>query len=332
MKILVIGGCGFIGSHVVDTLCARGHALRVLDRNPERFRPPLPDVEYIIHDLVQAPLPPAALADVEAVIHLASTTVPATSNLDPGADIAQNLIPTVHLIEAMRRQGTRRLVFLSSGGTVYGVPESDPIPESHPLNPVSSYGIVKLAIEKYLEMEHQLHGLSYVALRASNPYGPRQGRTGVQGVIGTYLWRYLRNEPIEVWGDGSVVRDFLHVSDLAELCARAVLSPENGVFNAGSGEGTSIAQIVEIIGRIVGQQVAPTYRPGRSFDVPRVVLDVIRAETAFDWQRKIPLVQGIEDTWGWVRQQAQPQQQPQGVSGGADRDGAAPGGKGETTR
>lgn len=303
MDVLVIGGCGFIGSHVVDTLHARGHSLRVLDRNPERFRRPVPGVAYTKHDLTKAPLPSKVLSDVEVVVHLASTTVPATSNLDPGADIAENLIPTVHLLEAMRQQGTRRLVFLSSGGTVYGVPQSDPISEDHPLNPVSSYGVVKMAIEKYVQMEHRLHGLSYVTLRASNPYGPRQGHTGVQGVISTYLWRHLRNEPIEIWGDGSVVRDFLHVRDLAELCARSVVSLENGVFNAGSGEGVSIAQIIEIIGRVVEKKIAPTYRPGRDFDVPRVVLDVARAETAFRWQRSIHLLQGIEETWGWVRQQ-----------------------------
>ncbi|GHG79530.1 NAD-dependent epimerase/dehydratase family protein [Pseudodonghicola xiamenensis] len=303
MKILVIGGCGFIGSHIVDALCARGLSLRVLDRSPERFRPQLPGVEYLLHDLTRAPLPPGALADVGTVVHLASTTVPATSNQDPGLDIAENLIPTVRLIEAMRQRGTRRLIFLSSGGTVYGVPERDPIPEDHPLNPISSYGIVKLAVEKYLYMEQQLHGLDYVALRASNPYGPRQGRSGVQGVIGTYLRRHLHDEPIEVWGDGSVVRDFLHVTDLAELCARAVLSTRTGVFNAGSGEGTSIARIVELIGRIVGRETAPVFRPGRSFDVPRVVLDVRRAAESFGWQPQIPLSQGIEDTWAWVRQQ-----------------------------
>lgn len=299
----MIGGCGFIGSHVVDALCARGLSLRILDRSPERFRPPVPGVEYLRHDLCRAPLPAGALADIDVVVHLASTTVPATSNLDPGADIADNLIPTVRLIEAMRQHGARRLVFLSSGGTVYGIPERDPIAEDHPLNPISSYGIVKLAVEKYLQMEHRLHGLDYVALRASNPYGPRQGRTGVQGVIGTYLWRHAHNEPIEVWGDGSVVRDFLHVADLAELCARAVLSEASGVFNAGSGEGTSIAEVVDIIGRIVGRDTAPVFRPGRSFDVPRVVLDSRRAEAAFGWRGTIPLVQGIDDTWRWVRTQ-----------------------------
>ncbi|MDK3017286.1 NAD-dependent epimerase/dehydratase family protein [Pseudodonghicola flavimaris] len=304
MKVLVIGGCGFIGSHIVDALRSRGLSLRILDRSPERFRAALPGVDYVLHDLTRSPVPDAALQGVDVVVHLASTMVPATSNSDPAADIAENLIPTVRLLEAMRRQGTRRLVFLSSGGTVYGVPQRDPIAEDHPLNPISSYGIVKLAVEKYLHMEQALHGLSYVALRASNPYGPRQGRTGVQGVIGTYLWRHARQEPIEVWGDGSVVRDFLHVGDLADLCVRAVLSDQTGVFNAGSGEGTSIREVVEVIGRIVGREAEPVFRPGRSFDVPRVVLDVTRAQEAFGWRCRTALAPGIEETWGWVRQQA----------------------------
>jgi len=164
---------------------------------------------------------------------------------------------------------------------------------------------VKVAIENYLHMEHRLHGLQHVILRASNPYGPRQGHTGIQGIIGTHLWRIARGEQVEVWGDGSVVRDFIHVRDLAELCVRAVLSEAVGSYNAGSGEGSSIRQIVASIDRTVqadgGAPVQPVYTPGRNFDVPRVVLDISRARSALGWAPQTGLDDGIAESWAWVK-------------------------------
>jgi UDP-glucose 4-epimerase len=304
MRVLVIGGCGFIGSHVVDALTARRLRVRVLDRRPEAFRPPVAGVEYVTGDLSDIAMLSEALTGTDAVIHLASSTVPATSNLDPVADITGNLIGTVRLIEVMRSMGIRNIVYLSSGGTVYGIPQSDPVGEDHPLRPVSSYGVVKTAIENYLHMEHHLHGLRHCVLRASNPYGPRQGHTGLQGVIGTYLWKIVRGEPIEVWGDGSVVRDFIHVRDLAELCCEAVLSDRSGIYNAGSGEGRSINDIVAAVGAAAGRPITPVYKPGRSFDVPRVVLDIARARAGFGWSPRIALDAGIAETWDWVKARA----------------------------
>ncbi|WP_281826300.1 NAD-dependent epimerase/dehydratase family protein [Jannaschia rubra] len=303
MKTLVIGGCGFIGSHVVDSLVAAGGEVRVLSRRPEAFRAPVDGVNYVIGDMAEADVLARSLSGMDAVVHLASTTVPATSNLDPEGDIAGNLIGTVRLLQVMREAGVRRMVYLSSGGTVYGVPETDPVGEDHPLRPVTSYGIVKVAIEKYLHMDHRLHGLDYAVLRAANPYGPRQGRTGVQGIIGTLLWRLSRNAPIEVWGDGSVVRDYLHVRDMAALCVAALKGPTTGVFNAGSGRGTSVAEILDIVARVTGRRLDPVRQPGRDFDVPRIVLDSGKARRTFGWQPEIALEDGIAETWDWVREQ-----------------------------
>lgn len=303
MKALIIGGCGFIGSHVTDRILAAGVSVRVLDRRAELFRKPLPNVEYLFGDLSDSAQIYEALSGVDAVIHLASTTVPSTSNLDPVGDINGNLIATVRLLEIMRSAGVRKMVYLSSGGTVYGVPQTDPMAEDHPLNPISSYGIVKVAIENYLFMERQHHGLDYVILRASNPYGPRQGHTGIQGLIGTHLWRLARKEQIEIWGDGSIVRDFIHVQDMADLCRRALISEKTGVFNAGSGEGASVAEVVQKICNTVGGDAMPIYKEKRNYDVPRVVLDTTRAQEAFDWQPSIDLDQGIADTWDWVQAQ-----------------------------
>ncbi|MCR9185097.1 MAG: NAD-dependent epimerase/dehydratase family protein [Halieaceae bacterium] len=304
MRGLVIGGSGFIGSHLVDRLLKQGIAVRVYDRTPERFRPSPAAVDFRRGDFADTATLAEALVDVDVVYHFLSTSVPSTSNLDPVADIQGNLIGTVRLLELMRNAEVRRLVYLSSGGTIYGPPETNPVSESHPERPISSYGVVKSAIEKYILMESHLHGLSPMILRPSNPYGSRQGHGGVQGVIGTFLSRIAHDEPIQIWGDGSVVRDFIHVSDLAELCAQCGKSNLTGIFNAGSGEGESIRRVLEIIAEVTGRQVIPTFRPGRGFDVPRVVLDISAIRSRLDWQPKISLERGIEDTWHWIREQA----------------------------
>jgi UDP-glucose 4-epimerase len=301
VRLLVLGGSGFIGSHVVDALLAQGHAVRVFDRAVERYRPMPAGVEFVQGSLSDTSMIAEALAGVDMVFHLVSTTVPATANMDPVADIQGNLIATVRLLELMRAQGVSRLLYLSSGGTVYGVPTLDPVPEVHPLKPISSYGIVKVAIENYLAMEAHLHGLRPVILRPSNPYGPRQGHGGVQGVIGTYMGCLARGEPMQLWGDGSVVRDFIHVRDLARLCVICAEGDVTGTFNAGAGVGHSMREIIDGIAAASGRAVNPVMKPGRAFDIPRVVLDISRATQATGWRPETGLAEGLAETWGWVR-------------------------------
>jgi UDP-glucose 4-epimerase len=303
MRALVIGGSGFIGSHLVDTLISEGQKVRVFDRAENPFRATPKGVEFRQGNFTDTALIAEALADVDVVYHLLSTTVPSTSNLDPVADISGNLIGTVRLLELMRNVGVRRMVYLSSGGTVYGIPQSELISESHLERPISSYGIVKSAIEKYLLMEQHLHGMKPVILRASNPYGPRQGHGGIQGVIGTFLWRTAHEEPIQVWGDGTVVRDFIHVRDLAKLCAICGSGDLTGIFNAGSGEGTSISEILAIVAEVLNREIEVTYTPGRGFDVPRVVLDMSAITERTGWQAETQLKDGILETWRWILEQ-----------------------------
>ena len=300
MKILVLGGSGFIGSHVVDALLSAGHGVRVYDRAPERFRPTPAGVEFMQGEFGDTASLAEALVGVDMVFHLVSTTVPSTANLDPIADVQGNLINTIRLMELMRAQGVDRLLYLSSGGTVYGVPTADPVPETHPRNPVTSYGIVKVAVENYIRAEQHLHGLKPVILRPSNPYGPRQGHGGVQGVIGTFMWRVARGEGMQLWGDGSVVRDFIHVRDLAELCLACAEQEVTGTFNAGAGEGHSIRQVLDGIADVSGLPVEPELKPGRAIDVPRVVLDVAAAEAATGWTPRTGFRDGLAETWAWV--------------------------------
>ena len=305
MKVLVTGGSGFIGSHVVDKLLAFGHSVRVFDRQPERFRAPLPGVDYRFGEFADKMAVVEALTGVDAVYHLLGTTLPGTADLDPKTDVRDNLIGAINLFELMQGLGLRRILFLSSGGTVYGIPDTIPIPETHALRPINSYGIVKASIEHYLEMYRRTRGFSPIVVRASNPFGPRQAHTGIQGVISTFLRRVLAGESIEIWGDGSVVRDYFDVRDLAELCVRAGTSRSEGAYNAGSGFGLSINDIIEAIRKVTGSNFETVYKPGRSIDVPCSVLDCSCAKKDFGWECKTGFDSGLRNTWNWLKAEAQ---------------------------
>ncbi len=300
MRVLVLGGCGFIGSHLVDALLALNLNVRVFDRGPEKYRAPLDDVDYVFADFRDINRLYEALVDVDVVVHLISATVPTTAALDTQADVGGNLLPSLALFEAMLKLSVRRIVYASSGGTVYGAPEIVPTPEIHPLRPINSYGIVKVAIESYLAMYARAHGLEATIIRPSNPYGPRQGHTGVQGVVATFMNQVLNDETIHVWGDGSVVRDYVYVEDLASLFAAAVVSGASGVFNGGSGIGVSINDVIAGIGTVTGQRLRVTYQPSRSIDVPRSILDVGAAKRHLGWEPKVTFPEGLERTWRWM--------------------------------
>lgn len=301
MKVLVTGGSGFIGSHVCDSLLARGHHVRVYSRKHEHYREPLPGVEYYLGDLTDTFHLSEALSGTDCVVHLVSSTVPGTSNLDPVADITSNLAGTVKMLELMRQAGPKRIIFLSSGGTVYGEPTELPVKESEKLRPLCSYGVIKVAIENYLCMYDSLYGISPVILRASNPFGPRQGHLGIQGLVAAFLNRIKAGDPLAVWGDGEVIRDYFYVSDLADLCALAVESDAAGIFNAGSGLGTSINEMIQLIGKATGKEPVVKYEPQRNFDVQATYLDIDKASAVFEWQPKVDLETGVTRHWEWLQ-------------------------------
>jgi len=300
MNVLVLGGCGFIGSHIVDALLKAGHDIRVLDHSPEKFREPVSSVDYCIADFSNTAVLETAMDGIDVVFHSLSTSIPETSNHNPEQDIRGNLINTVRLLEIMKQTSVKRMVFLSSGGTVYGNPDTIPIPENHPLNPLCSYGIIKATIEKYLFMYQQLYGLQSVIIRPSNPYGPRQGHTGIQGAISTFMAKMMQGESIQVWGNGEVVRDFFHVEDLARMCVMAAERDSVGVFNAGSGSGCSIRELIGTISDVSGLSPDIEYREARLFDVREVILDIRKAESAFGWKPNISLNDGIRSYWEWM--------------------------------
>ncbi len=287
MKCLVLGGAGFIGSHLVEGLAQAGHEVGVFDR-PQEFLDPA--------DLARA------LPGAEVVFHLISTTVPKNSNDDPALDIQSNIAGTARLLELCRSHKPRKIVFISSGGTVYGVPRATPIPESHPTDPISSYGIHKLAIEKYLHLNQVLHGLDYCILRVANAYGERQRTDKAQGAVAAFLERALRGAPIQIWGDGSVVRDYVYVGDIVQAFLKT-LDYRGGqrIFNIGSGAGVSLNALVKEIGAVLGRAPAVEYTPARRFDVPVNVLDCSLAARELGWQARMPLAEGLRRTCEWMR-------------------------------
>jgi UDP-glucose 4-epimerase len=299
-QVVVIGGCGFIGSHIVDALLAAKMDVRVFDRRYEIFRAPLQNVDYQIGDVSDRVAIDKAINGVETVIHVAGTTNPSTSNEDYISDINCNLIEFLKLLEIMRSRKVKSLIYMSSGGAIYGIPQTIPVREDHQIKPLSSYGIVKAAVENYIHMESYLHDLQYCILRASNPYGPRQGHIGVQGVINTYLWKLSSGEKIEIWGNGEVIRDFIHIYDLASLFVSAIFSAKTGIFNAGSGKGVSISNLIKEISLATGKEIFPVYKNSRAVDVPHIELDIRSAKINFDWKPEISLSDGILETWNWI--------------------------------
>jgi len=304
MDCLILGGNGFIGSHLVDLLLRKGHKVRVYDRADSHFRGRLAQVEYIYGELGNQGLIRAALTDTDVVFHLVSTTIPGTSNADPAFDVQSNVVDTIRVLEECVAAKIKRFVFISSGGTIYGIPQTVPISESHPLNPTCSYGVTKLAIEKYLALFGYLYGLEYVILRPSNAYGERQNPFKQQGVVGVFLGNIVRQEPIVIWGDGSVTRDFIYVGDLATALYQAATCDrlEERVFNIGSGSGVSINEMLENLSSIIGQNLDIRYTEARRFDVPVNVLDISLAKERLGWTPATDLVSGLSLTWTWIKE------------------------------
>lgn len=306
MKALVTGGNGFIGTHLVDLLVAEGHTVRVLDRYPSRFRADRPEVEYQCGDLENLHEVEEAVKGIDWVFHLAYSTVPQSSNDDPVHDIRSNLAATVQFLNECVKEKIRKFVFISSGGTVYGTPRTSPISEDHPNDPICSYGITKLAIEKYLHLFEQIHGLNYVVTRISNPYGELQNPNAKQGAVGVFLGHVARNQPITIWGDGEVVRDYIYIGDTVRgLLSAAKYEPSQDsdprIFNIGCGSGRSLNEIVNAIREVVGPHVEVRYTEARAVDVPENVLDISRAAKYLGWKPEVGLTEGIRASWNWIK-------------------------------
>lgn len=292
--VVIVGGAGFIGRHLATRLAADGVPATIFDRS----RPgAIPGVRVVVGDLSDAGALRSALVPGAAVVHLAWTTIPATSNQDPAADLAENVLESLRLWDACAAAEVGRVVYLSSGGTVYGDPRRLPIREDDPTDPICAYGVSKLAVEKYLGLFHRLHALDHVILRPGNAYGPGQDPGRGQSAATVFAHRAFRKEPITIWGDGSATRDLLYVEDLVDAIIRALpYDPGTGgprVFNVGTGRGTSLKELVEVIGQVMGRAPEVRYAPGRAGDVSANVLDASRLRERTGWAPRVPLAEGI---------------------------------------
>lgn len=300
MKILLIGGNGFIGSHLIDKLILEGHNVRVFDIAFERFRKPLAPVDYRISSTLSLAELYEAMLDIDMIFHLASSSVPSTSGVDVVNEVNQNLIFSLNVLDFAVKLNINKFVYLSSGGAVYGIPEVEKIPESHPLNPISSYGIVKCTIERYLSLYQRLHGLNTIILRPSNPYGPRQGHFIAQGVISTFLKNIRTNSEIVVFGDGFTSKDYIYIDDLVNIIYNISVSERTGIYNIGSGEGTSLNEIISIIEKVTGKKANISKQPRRSYDVSNFILDTTKILEHQNHKPLISLESGIEKVWKWL--------------------------------
>lgn len=305
--VLILGGFGFIGRNLTEELLASGgYKVVVFDSTafPVNYLSPHPDLTVLLGDFNS----PADLLKVfsrhrvDSVVHLISTTIPSTSNgINMLYDIESNLLPTLRLLSILSENGVRKIVFASSGGTVYGpLSESagEAVPETASTSPICSHGIIKLTVEKYLALYKHLYNLDYLILRIANPYGEYH-RSELQGLINVVLRKAVRGSDIQVWGDGKVIRDYIYVKDCV-LAIRLLMEKNvvNETINVGTGVGYSINQVLSTISKVTGP-LKVIRNAARSFDAPRVVLDITKMRKLVDVDF-IPLEKGIRNTYKWL--------------------------------
>ena len=304
MKVLVTGGAGFIGSHVVDLYLDHGYEVVIVDDlstgrasnlNPGARFYPLDIRSSLLAEVFEAERP-------DCVNHHAAQMNVRRSVADPFFDAEVNLLGSLNLIECARRSAVQRFVYISTGGAVYGEPDYLPCDEAHPVNPICPYGASKHTVEHYLYIYHVNYGLAYTVLRYPNVYGPRQDPHGEAGVVAIFTGQMLADAPVVINGDGEQVRDFVYVGD----CARANLlaltrAPDHAIYNLGSGRGTSVDEIFAALQRITGYRRPPLHGPARLGETRRIYLDASKARRELGWEPTVRLDDGLEQTVAFFR-------------------------------
>lgn len=294
--VLLVGGNGFYGLALARRLASNGREVHVVSRSTEpgerdgiRFHRGGQDDPDVMRPLLQR---------CPVVVHLASTSTPGSSARDPVHDTTCNVLPAARMLEIASATAPTRLLFVSSGGSVYGNPAKVPVDETAPLNPLSYHAAGKVALEALFQAFAHAHGTSLAVLRPSNLYGPGQPLRNGFGLVRTLLERASRGEPVEVWGDGSAVRDYIYIDDAVDACERLIWRPEvDGVFNLGSGRGTSILEMIELVSQVSGKALEVVRRTGRATDVRAIVLDSGRLQTTTGWTTEVCLEEGMQRTW-----------------------------------
>lgn len=301
-KVMLVGGNGFIGSHLTDALLSRSIAVRIFDKQPELFREPLRNVEYFFGDIADYSDFAEFANGCDTIIYLVHSFVPASVVNEAGTEFCDSLNHFIRLLHCLEKSTIEKIVYFSSGGAVYGNPQSVPVPEHHSLDPVSPYGVAKVTMEKYLQMFCRLHGKHYLIVRPSNPYGPRQNYKGNQGVIPIFMNKIIGNMPVTIWGSDTICKDYIFIKDLAESTLQLLSNNiVNQVFNIGAEAGTSLRELIALIESISGQKATITVKGSMATDVNNIILDCTkyRSVTGSD-PCTTNLRDGMRETYRWL--------------------------------
>ena len=300
MNILVTGGAGFIASHIADRYIKMGHKVVILDNLVSGNLDNVPeDATFIEGDISDKQLVPKILMDHQIVVinHHAAQMDVRKSVEDPAFDATVNILGTLNLLESARKAGVRKIVFASTGGAIYGKQDTFPADESHATNPVSPYGISKLASEKYIHYYHVQFGLSYFILRYANVYGPRQNPHGEAGVVAIFCGKIIKGEQVTINGDGLQSRDYVYVDDVVEANAKALEHEGNMLCNIGTGVETDVVQLFEHLAAAAGSTIEPYHGPEKQGEQRRSVISASLASNEIGWTPSIDIATGLKQTY-----------------------------------
>ena len=297
MRILVTGGAGFIGSHICDRLLSLGQQVAIVDNLSTGKRENIPEnATFYEVDIRDKGLDGVFETEKpQVVIHEAAHANVTESVRNPGYDAAVNIAGSINVLECCVRHDVERVIYSSTGGALYGEACYIPADESHPIDPVSPYGVSKHCVEQYLYAYRENHGIEYVTLRYPNVYGPRQNPNGEAGVVAIFSLQLLTGKQPTIFGDGSKTRDYCYVSDIVDANILALSSQSTGTYNIGRGIEISDLEIFETVQEAVGSQVEPIFAPIRPGEVEHIALDASKAERELAWKWRVDLIEGVAE-------------------------------------
>ena len=302
-NILLLGGGGFIGTAFAQRLCLNKFNVHILSKGLP-VRQVASNMIFHKGNLDNREILEQVLPECKTIVHLASSTTPGSSSRQSVLEADKNITPTLRFLDILQGYKNFHIIFVSSGGTLYGNPDSTPVDETHSLNPLSFHGAGKVAIETFLKTFSTFPKRNTTIVRPSNVYGPGQSLRSGFGVIRTMLEHVSRGTVMEIWGDGTSVRDFLYIDDMLSALIRLIDLPhDNNIYNVGSGIGYSLNQLKEIIESVCGKKLSAIYRPSRKTDIKTIVLDSSLLSKKTKWHPAVSLEQGIELTWKWLKNQ-----------------------------